>query len=338
LARRVTRLARSTDLVLSSTSDSWKSKVAFLGAALTGKPIALRKETWFESRTKPRLLTRPYWYVDRRLTEFIERRAAGVLVGGRKAKEHLIARGLPAHSILPFSYLHEDLATSPSHPEVLDELRDVAPDALLLLYLGRIMPQKGLHVLIAAVRKLLADGAEVKLLVVGEPITRNTGRGAVSDDYFETCREMARGESRIRFLGPARADRVQDYYRAADVFVHPHVRTVDGIDKYDGWGNVITEAASLSTPVIASDRVASAFDIVADGISGFLLRSATLEEDLIRAIDFFCRNRAAVDAFGAKARENFEKTVDVERSMSSIRRLIERSDEPSDQSTNQHTV
>lgn len=326
LLARVARLARDVDLVLSSTSDSWKSKVAFLGTKAAAKPIAFRKETWFESQSK-RVLARPYWRLDRFLTDFIERRAVGVLVGGRKAREHLLAKGLPDDAILPFSYLHEDLATSPHHPEIARELADWAQGAVVLLYLGRIMPQKGLDVLIAAVRKLLSQGLDLRLLVVGAPIRHDTGRGDVSDGYCDRCLELAGGEERIRFEGPARADRVQDYYRAADVFVHPHVDQVDGVEKYDGWGNVVTEAASLSMPVVASDRVASTFDVVTDGVSGFLLRSEVLEDDLVRALEFFCRDRAAIEVFGSQARARFEETVDVDRSVASIHRLMQRAEE-----------
>ena len=87
LARRMTQLARSADLVVSSTSDSWKSKIAFVAAHRAGRPIAFRKETW---RADEKLLSGPRavnaWIQDR-LTRAIERRAAAVLVAGTRARE-----------------------------------------------------------------------------------------------------------------------------------------------------------------------------------------------------------------------------------------------------------
>ncbi|MCP4202449.1 MAG: glycosyltransferase family 4 protein [bacterium] len=321
LGRRVADLAREADLVVSSTSDSWKSKVAFVAASRRRTPIAFRKERWLDV-SLPRL-TRPYWLLDQLLTDFIETRARGMLVGGRKAREYLLSKGHGPESVLPFSYLHDDLSTREADPEGAAELRDFAGDSLLLLYLGRIMPQKGLDVLITVVRELLEEGENPRLLIVGEPIARETGRGVTSLDYHDRCLQLADNDSRIRFCGAVPADRVHEYYRAADVFVHPHTLRVGDREKHDGWGNVITEAASLSTPVVASDRVGSAFDIVEDGVSGFLLRSTRLENDLRRALIFFCRNRGAVSSFGQEARRRYEHTVNAERTVSSVRRLME---------------
>lgn len=322
LYRRVASLATEFDLVLSSTSDSWKSKVAYAAASRSRTPIAFRKERWLDLET-PRL-TRAYWRLDQHLTDFIERRSRGMLVGGRKAREYLLARGHTPESVLPFSYLHEDLADKPTNPQVYDELRAFAGESLLLLYLGRIMPQKGLDVLIAVVRTMIAEGSDLKLVVAGEPISLKTGRGDRSTGYFERCLRLAKRNERIRFLGPIAADRVHDYYRAADVFVHPHVHRVGGREKHDGWGNVITEAASLSTAILASDRVAAAFDIIEPGVSGFLLRSADLENDLRRALEHLCDHRDEVESFGREARRRYELTVDADRTVASIHELIDR--------------
>lgn len=321
LAREVVAHGNSVRLVVSSTSDSWKSKVAFAAAWWRGVPIAFRKERWLDVTTP--LLTRAYWNVDQRLTDFIERRARGMLVGGRKAREYLVARGHRDTTILPFSYLHEDLAAKQPNPWVADELRDFGGDSLLVLYLGRIMPQKGLHILIGVVQEMIAEGEDLKLLVVGDPISQKTGRGAPSTGYYDRCRRLAGRDPRILFRGSVPAHRVHDYYRAADVFVHPHVFRVCGRDKFDGWGNVITEAASTSTPIIASDRVGSAFDIVDHGVSGFLLRSNRLEGELRQALVFFCRNRKAVESFGQEARRRYELTVSADQTVASVHRLMD---------------
>lgn len=321
LFRRVHDLARDVDLVISSTSDSWKSKVAFAAASVRGKPIAFRKETWLDTASP--IWTRPYWAIDRLLTNFIERRARGMLVGGRKAREYLLAKGHGEATVLPFSYLHDDLRTRRPSPETSREMSEFIGDSLTLLYLGRIMPQKGLDVLIGVVRELIESSEDLKLLVIGEAISERTGRGALSTDYERRCRDLAREDPRIRFLGAIPAARVHDYYRAADVFVHPHVLRVDGREKYDGWGNVITEAASLSTPIVASDRVGAAFDIVEHGVSGFITRSSHLEDDLKSALKYFCRNRTAVADFGHEARRRYELTVSADRTVASIRRLME---------------
>jgi glycosyltransferase involved in cell wall biosynthesis len=106
----------------------------------------------------------------------------------------------------------------------------------------------------------------------------------------------------------------------ADVFVHPHKKFLDGNRVvYEGWGNVVVEAAAMGLPLIVSDRVPSAFELIENQKSGFIVDSDNLEFNLYNAMKFFLENREKVGEFGKKSREMYEKFNNPEKLVNSIR-------------------
>jgi len=322
LARAVGRLARDVDLVVSSTSDSWKSKIAYLVARLRGKRIALRKERWIEKPVRglgPLALNAR---VQQALTRHLDRHADAMLPTGTAARAYLLRRGVREERIHVFRPLPDDLSLYPRDPQVLAELERLRAGAVTFLYLGRVMEQKGLRELVQAFLRLARGGADVRLWVVGEPIRANEGRGLVSVAYFEACQALARGEPRIHFFGSVPAVAVHDYYRASDVFVHPHVLSVGGEEMHEGWGNVIVEAASMGKPIVTTDRVASAYDFVRDGQNGFVLDSRHLDAALDAALELFVTNRQRIAELGAHSRRVFEELSDPAANIRAVRAVL----------------
>ncbi len=318
----IRREGRDRHLIIASTSDSWKARIAFAAARSLGVPIAMRKERWYDPASK-RGVRRAYRAFQERTTDFLERNATGVLVGGSQAERYVVERGMSPERVLPFRYLHPDLGASLLDANAVDELKRLKGDRMAFLYLGRVMPQKGLAALIVAFRRVLDSSRDAVLFVVGAPIRRDDGRGKVSAEYFEQCQTLARGESRVMFFPAANPERVQDFYAASDVFVHPHVKQVNGVEMRDGWGNVITEAASMSLPIISTDRVASAFDLIENSHNGFLLASSNLDDELVSAMTYLVDHRELLPAFGRYSRQRFEQFVNPATNVASIKTLIE---------------
>jgi glycosyltransferase involved in cell wall biosynthesis len=69
-------------------------------------------------------------------------------------------------------------------------------------------------------------------------------------------------ESRVRFAGLVAYDRLPEAYAAADVVVVP--------SSNEPWGLPVNEAMVCGRPVVASDRVGSAADLVQDGVTGVI--------------------------------------------------------------------
>lgn len=110
------------------------------------------------------------------------------------------------------------------------------PDQLRLLYIGRVVRQKGLRDALRAMARL-SDRPEISLDVVGD------------GPDLPLCRQVVKQtgiESRVRFHGRQPRDRIDAFYAQADIFLFPSFR--------EASGNVVHEAMAHGLPVVTSNR------------------------------------------------------------------------------------
>jgi glycosyltransferase involved in cell wall biosynthesis len=125
------------------------------------------------------------------------------------------------------------------------------------LYVGRLLPHKGINDLIAGMP------ADVPLRVVGRPY---------HEEYFELLRRLAR-DKRVEFVTDAGDAELRQQYQTAFVTVLPSVyRDVYGTryDRPELLGLVLLESMACGTPVICT-RVGAMPEIVEDGVTGFIV-------------------------------------------------------------------
>jgi D-inositol-3-phosphate glycosyltransferase len=144
-----------------------------------------------------------------------------------------------------------------------------------ILFLGRIVPYKGIEYLLEAFRLLLADQpATYRLIVAGEP-----KKG--SEDYLDEIRRCAEGSFdrgqvilRMQFIPD---DEMELYLKGADVLVLPYKEIFQS--------GVLFMAYSFGLPVVATDVGSFREDIV-EGRTGFLCKPGD-PADLARALDTY---------------------------------------------------
>ena len=120
-------------------------------------------------------------------------------------------------------------------------------DALVALFVGRLIGVKDVRTVLAAHATLRAEHPRLWLLVIGD--------GSEGPDL----RAEFEGEG-VVFTGALRPDALPAQFAAADLFVLPSV--------HEPWGVVVNEAMAAGLPVVLSDRVGAGGDLLQDGRNG----------------------------------------------------------------------
>ncbi len=132
-------------------------------------------------------------------------------------------------------------------------------DKVKLLFAGRIVPEKGLDVLVKAL-ELLKDDSRWSLEVCG------TGKSRDVMPIVKLSRGLGIAD---RISWPGSVDNVQQHIADSDVVIMPSISP-------ESFGLVILEAASLGVPVIASNNGAQP-EIISNGVDGMLVASGDYE-------------------------------------------------------------
>jgi D-inositol-3-phosphate glycosyltransferase len=174
---------------------------------------------------------------------------------------------------------------------------EIAPDALVLLFVGRLQPLKAPDVLLRAAARLVELDPDLarrlQVVVVGAP----SGSGV--DDPVALPRLAAELgiADRVRFEPPASRPRLADFYTAADLTVVPSYN--------ESFGLVALESQACGVPVVAAG-VGGLRTAVADGRTGTLVGSHRTE-DWAGALGALLRSPQRRARLGAAARLHAEQ-------------------------------
>jgi UDP-glucose:(heptosyl)LPS alpha-1,3-glucosyltransferase len=167
---------------------------------------------------------------------------------------------------------------------------------MLLLFVGMNFEVKGLDTIIAALAKArsVQSGMNIRLLVVG--------RG--NENKYRKMAESLGIAQAVTFAG-TQVDRLERYYRAADVFIL--------LSRFDTFGMVVLEAMAAGLPVIVSPNV-GAKDLVEEGVNGFILREPSdadsAADRMVRLLDRTRREAMGEAAGQTAAMHDWEKLTD----------------------------
>ena len=120
----------------------------------------------------------------------------------------------------------------------------------IILYVGRLVYEKGVQHLIAAMPKILSNYNDTKLIIAG--------RGGMMDELRAEASNLGLND-KIYFTGYLNSKQVQKMYKCADVAVFPST--------YEPFGIVALEAMLAGVPTVVSD-VGGLDEIVTHGVDG----------------------------------------------------------------------
>ena len=156
------------------------------------------------------------------------------------------------------------------------------------LYLGRIMKEKGMDELFAAVEQLRKNGCEFVLDLVG-----------FFEDEYKKQVEQLQSEGVVRFYGFQ--ENPKPYYAQTDCVVLPSY--------HEGMSNVLLEAAASGRAIITTD-IPGCREAVDNGKSGMLCKVKSTDS-LYKAMKRFTElSREKRELLGKAGREKMEKEFD----------------------------
>ena len=190
-------------------------------------------------------------------------------------------------------------------PEAEITRRSRRPGARQLLFVGNLIPRKGLHRLIPALGTL--KQAAWTLKVVGDP--------SVDPGYAKKVLRQVEETGlvdRIQFLGRLSEDELEQEWRCSDILVLP--------SSYEGFGIVTLEGMSFGLPAITS-RSGAAHELVEDGVNGFLVDPAN-PDALAKTIWIYLSQPETLLKHSLAARWRFESFPTWDQTTHKIRQFL----------------
>ena len=217
---------------------------------------------------------RKRWH--RRLIAWSFRRARRIITVSERLRQFAIQMGAdPEHVVT----IPNGIDTGLYFPRDRRESRrkhGFPADAPALVSVGYLIERKGHHKVIAALKRLRAQGIEAELFIVGGP-----GREGEYEHRIRQVVSQLGLENVVHFLGVVAPGILAELMSAADVLCLASNR--------EGWPNVVHEALACGTPVVATD-VGGVPDMIPSPDYGFVVPiddQVSLERALLEA----CRKR-----------------------------------------------
>lgn len=162
----------------------------------------------------------------------------------------------------------------------------------IVLYAGRLIPLKGVHLLLEALPGLIRRVPDALLVIVGGAFY---GSGATTA-YVRKLHRMAKPLRRhVHFQPYVPHPEIARWYAMAHAAAVPSVRR-------EAFGLVNVEAMAAGLPVVAS-RVGGMTEIVEDGVTGFLIDPLNAREELTDRLSLLLGYEELRAEMGRRGRE-----------------------------------
>lgn len=225
------------------------------------------------------------WYlnfpVKRGYAALINRYALGALAIGSMAREDFLQWGVSERLIRFLPYSSAGLEPAPNH--LMSRPRGTPQ----FVFVGALCHRKGIDVLLKAFQHVSRNYGGARLRLVGY----DESKGA----YRRLADQLGIAHA-VEFAGSVPANEVANSLKDCDVLVLS--------SRFDGWGMVVNEAASLGKALIATDRCGSAHHLIAHEINGFRVLHDS-ETALAEAMLRYCEEPDLARLHGGRSLSKF---------------------------------
>ncbi len=254
-----------------SFKDLWVAERITHACRQVGVPTVFWTEMWMP--------TVGSWSVKRSLKMMLKktaarrvaRRATRCIVPGSLSRRFLSTLGVENISVVV-----DSAEVGESDDSKILEIKSGLPnEKKVLLYFGRLKKIKGTEVLAKAFARICAERDDVFLLVCGDGECREELESQLLQDCSS---ELWRMEGKVNPCWRA------SYFACADVFVLPSCMN-DG--QIEVWGLAVNESLQAGVPVIATDCVGAAHDILDETVGAVVPQGddVALADEICRVLD-----------------------------------------------------
>lgn len=202
------------------------------------------------NRLTPVFLKRLAFSLRKKSVDYFMKRASRIITFSNTSKDRLMAYGYKKGKIaVIYHHSFEGIQPDPNPAESIKSKE--------ILFVGTITYHKGLHVIVEAMRDVVKEIPEAKLLVAG------SGKGA----YFEAIQDSIKRNNlsdNIEFLGHKSNKEILDLMQGVAVVVVPE-------QWYSEFGPVILIEAKLSHKPVVASRIGSIPEFMDIGTKGILV-------------------------------------------------------------------
>lgn len=228
--------------------------VALLCSILLGRRFVMHADEFNNDRPEGRLRC-VKWLMREGLRSLIFRFTQAVLVCGERGIQSASQAGCERRKIIDFPYVIDVVRMKRDDPTDVPALcsQDVCDGRIIIFFSGRMIPRKGLPVLLRSLAKALMSNQQWVLWVEGD---------GPELECYQALAEQLGLRDRVRFLGFCQFDLHSWLIRSSHIVVVP--------SNIDTWGIVVDEGLQLGKAVVSSDATGSGYDRIKDGLNGFI--------------------------------------------------------------------
>ncbi|MCM3746856.1 glycosyltransferase family 4 protein [Paenibacillus pasadenensis] len=166
----------------------------------------------------------------------------------------------------------------------------------VVLFMGRLIPLKGVHHLLAVMPWLIRDHPSILLVIVGSPYYGSHQ----SSKYSQMLTRLGcKYPEHVRFVPYVPYPEVPDWFVAADIAAVPS-------GAREAFGLVNVEAMSCGIPVVAS-RAGGMKEIILEHETGYLVNPARMYDELGDRLLDLLRNPSLREEMGRRSRSRAEE-------------------------------
>ena len=253
-------LSGKYDRVILPPADSITESIESYTAMKQAKKLRIKFYTWTEKWEAP-WDAQPFKkkvknLIQRQIYRILTKRTDKCIAYGTKSKEYLIQIGVPGKkigvshntTIPPVAAMQFDIREKHSLPK----------DKKIVFCMARLVERKGLDILLNSVAELNNTHDDYILVIGGDGPLKERLEKQISDLSLHNVYMTGRINSDVKAL----------YYQQADLSVISS-KICEGV--IEGWGLVVNEALFNGSPVVATDCVGAAYDML-DGNTGVMVK------------------------------------------------------------------